>query len=90
MFKKYNNIGQGGAIMEYNNRIKTVCKENNVTLKWLGENIGKSKQYMSELAKGNIRLTYTMAVEIASAFDTTPDNIFLSTMSNNIGHKKTA
>ena len=43
---------------------------------------GKSKQYMSELARGNIRLTYDMAVKIAEALNTTPDDLFLPEQSN--------
>lgn len=47
-----------------------------MTLEELGKKIGKSKQYLSELERGNIRLTYDMAVKIASIFNGTPD-IFL-------------
>jgi putative transcriptional regulator len=65
--------------------LKQICKENNITLTKLGQKIGKSKQYMSELARGNIRLTYNMAVEIAEALNTTPDDLFLSDPSNGIG-----
>lgn len=58
-----------------------------MTLTELGRRIGKSKQYMSELAKGNIRLKYDMAVKIAEVFGTTPDNIFLPVKSNKIRQK---
>lgn len=57
--------------------LKQICKERGLTLTELGRRIGKSKQYMSELAKGNIRLTYDMAVKIAVALNTTPDDLFL-------------
>lgn len=76
--------------MKRNIMIKKVCEKNNMTLTELGENLGKSKQYMSELARGNIRLTYDMAVAIAKVFNTTPDNIFLEEKSNNIGCEKLA
>ncbi len=72
-----------------NYRIKETCKKEGITLKELGKRIGKSKQYMSELAKGNIRLTYDMAVDIAKVFNTTPDEIFLPIESNNIGLDET-
>lgn len=62
--------------------LKQVCKEHGITLTELGRRIGKSKQYMSELARGNIRLTYDMAVKIAEALNTTPDDLFLPEQSN--------
>lgn len=74
--------------MKNGNRIKEICDKNGMTLTELGNKIGKSKQYMSELARGNIRLRYDMAVEIAKVFKTTPDEIFLQTKSNNIRQKK--
>ncbi|HHY38837.1 MAG TPA: helix-turn-helix transcriptional regulator [Clostridia bacterium] len=56
-----------------------------MTLAELGRILGKSRQYMSELERGNIRLTYDMALKIARAFGTTPDEIFLPTGSNDAG-----
>lgn len=70
-------------MMNRNSIIYAICEKNNMTLTELGEKIGKSKQYMSELARGNIRLTYEMAVEIALVFQTTPDEIFLKQKSSN-------
>ena len=58
-------------------RVREVRKENGMTLAELGERIGRSKQWLSELERGNIRLTYDMAVKIAQVFGKTPD-IFLS------------
>jgi len=58
--------------------IKEICIKNNVTLTQLGESMGKSRQYMSELSRGNIRLTYEMAVKIAQFFDKKPDEIFFN------------
>ncbi|MGV8153395.1 MAG: helix-turn-helix domain-containing protein [Alkaliphilus sp.] len=69
-------------------KIHTVCIENNITLSELGRRIGKSKQYMSELSRGNIRLSYKMAVDIANVFDKKPDEIFLNEMSNIVGLKE--
>ena len=70
------------------NRLREICEKNNTNLKELGEKVGKSRQYMSELGRGNIRLTYEMAVKIAQVFRTTPDNIFLSKESNIMGLEK--
>ena len=69
------------------NRLREIRMENSMTLKELGMRLGKSKQYMSELERGNIRLTYDMALRIAQVFDTTPDGLFLSSMSNGFGHQ---
>ncbi|MCT4662306.1 MAG: helix-turn-helix transcriptional regulator [Tissierellales bacterium] len=60
----------------FHKAIKDICNRNNVTLAELGKNIGKSRQYMSELSRGNIRLTYEMAVKIALFFNMKPDDIF--------------
>jgi len=43
----------------------------------MGSMIGCSKQYVFALEKGDIRLSYEMAVKIATALGTTPDEIFL-------------
>lgn len=59
-----------------------ICQEHGVSLAELGRRIGKSKQYMSELARGNIRLRYDMAVQIAEALGATPDKLFLPSESN--------
>ncbi len=68
------------------NLINICKKKNNMTLTELSSQLGKSTQYMSELARGNIRLTYDMAVKIASVFNTTPDKLFLPCASNKFGH----
>lgn len=48
-----------------------------LTLNQLGSMVGRSKQYMHELETGDIRLSYELAVKIAQALCTTPDEIFL-------------
>ena len=58
-------------------RVRKVRQENKMTLVELGSRVGKSKQWLSELERGNIKLTYDMAVKIAKVFGKTPD-IFLS------------
>jgi putative transcriptional regulator len=67
------------------NKLRNICAKNNMTLQELGARLGKSKQYMSELGRGNIRLTYDMAVKIARVFNTTPDTLFLTDKSNKMG-----
>ena len=62
-----------------------ICQEHGMTLTELGRRIGKSKQYMSELARGNVRLKYDMAIKIAEVFGTTPDKLFLPSQSNETG-----
>ena len=42
----------------------------------IGEKIGKSKQWVSELERGNIRLNVDVAVALASILDVTVD-VFL-------------
>jgi transcriptional regulator with XRE-family HTH domain len=68
--------------LKKNNFLLEICKEHNTNLSALGRQLNKSKQYMSELNRGNIRLTYEMAEQIANIFNTTPDDLFLSQESN--------
>ena len=49
----------------------------------IGEMIGKSKQWVSEFERGNIRLKLDVAVELASLLGLTAD-IFLPRKSKNI------
>lgn len=70
--------------MKNNNYLLDICKRHGITLTELGNRIGETKQYMSELGRGNIRLTYEMAVKVAMVFNTTPDALFLSSMSKEI------
>lgn len=63
--------------MNYGKAIKSLCEENGITMSELAEKLGKSKQYMSALVSGNIRLKYEMAVRIADIFNMMPDEIFL-------------
>lgn len=74
--------------MKNPNWLLPICKEHNTTLVDLGGKIGKSKQYLSELGRGHIRLSYDMAVKIAEALDTTPDALFLPTESSETGYEK--
>lgn len=58
-------------------KLRSFRKERGITLEELGKAVGKSKQYMSALELGNVRLTYEMAVKIAEVLQTKPENIFL-------------
>ena len=50
----------------------------NLTLEQLGGLVGRSKQYLNQVEKGKIRLSYELAVKIAKAMGTTPDRLFLT------------
>jgi len=73
--------------MTMQTRLRALRNERNMTLEELGALLDKSKQYMSELERGNIRLTYEMAVKIAHVFGTTPDAIFLPKESKNLSQE---
>ena len=71
--------------MNYGKEIKTLCEKNGITMSELADKLGKSKQYVSALVNGSIRLKYDMAVEIAEIFYLKPDDIFLNEKSINNG-----
>lgn len=54
-------------------RVKDARNDAKLTQSELGRLIGKSKQWVSELERGNIRLSYEMAVSISSACKKTTD-----------------
>lgn len=54
-------------------RVKDARLDAHLTQADLGKIIGKSKQWISELERGNIRLSYEMAVAVADACDKTTD-----------------
>ena len=72
--------------MNYGKEIKTLCETNGITMSELAEKLGQSKQYISALVNGTIRLKYSMAVEIAKIFSLKPDDIFLKEKSINNGN----
>ena len=74
--------------MNYGSSIKHLCDEKGITMSELADKLGKSKQYMSAITNGNIRLKYDMAVKIANIFSTTPDKIFLHVESINHGQEE--
>lgn len=54
-------------------RVRDARKEAKLTQSELGKIIGKSKQWVSELERGNIKLSYEMAVCISDACDKSTD-----------------
>ena len=74
--------------MNYGDGIKPLCEKNGITMSELAKKLGKSKQYISAIANGTIRLKYDMAVAIAEIFDLKPDDIFLKEKSIKNGRIK--
>lgn len=60
-------------ITQFGNMLKKLRLEIGLTQQELGKRIGKSKQWVSELERGNIRLSFEMAVSISSICNTTTD-----------------
>lgn len=54
-------------------RVKDARTNAKLTQTELGTQIGKSKQWVSELERGNIRLSFEMAVSISNACNTTTE-----------------
>lgn len=54
-------------------RVKDARKQANLTQTELGRKIGKSKQWVSELERGNIKLSFEMAVSISNACNKTTE-----------------
>ena len=59
--------------------------KHNLTQTEIGKKIGKSKQWVSELERGNIRLNVDVAVALASILDVTVD-VFLPQKSKKISN----
>lgn len=60
-------------------KLKELRLENGLTQAVMAEELNISKQYYSQIERGERRLTYEMAVKIANIFKKTPDQIFLHT-----------
>lgn len=54
-------------------RVKDARMEAKLTQTELGKKIGKSKQWVSELERGNIKLSFEMAVSISNACNITTE-----------------
>ena len=54
-------------------RVKDARRDAKLTQTELGKRIGKSKQWVSELERGNIKLSFEMAVSISNARNKTTE-----------------
>lgn len=54
-------------------RVKDARRDAKLTQNELGKRIGKSKQWVSELERGNIKLSFEMAVSISNACNKTTE-----------------
>ena len=68
----------------YGKKLKTVRIKNGLTQMEVGAKIGKSKQWVSEFERGNIRLNLDVAIQLATALGVSAD-IFLPKKSKKIG-----
>lgn len=58
-------------------KLYRIRKRHNMTLQQVADRIGVSKPYYWKIEKGQSRLSYDLAVKIASVFNMKPDDIFL-------------
>ena len=54
-------------------RVRDARRDAKLTQTELGKRIGKSKQWVSELERGNIKLSFEMAVSISNACNKTTE-----------------
>lgn len=54
-------------------RVKDARRDAKLTQTKLGKRIGKSKQWVSELERGNIKLSFEMAISISNACNKTTE-----------------
>lgn len=54
-------------------RVKDARRDAELTQTELGKRIGKSKQWVSELERGNIKLSFEMAISISNACNKTTE-----------------
>ena len=71
----------------YGKKLKMARLKNGLTQMEVGAKIGKSKQWVSEFERGNIRLNMDVAVQLATALGVSPD-IFLPKRSKKIGQNE--
>lgn len=65
-------------------RYREIRKEKGMTLEAAASKLNRTKQWLSEVERGNINLSYDEAVKLARVYGETPD-IFLPIKSGNIG-----
>ena len=73
--------------MVYGKIVRKAREKKGLTQTDLGRVMGKSKQWVSEFERGNIRLKMDVAVQLAAALEVMPD-IFLPKRSNIIGQMR--
>ena len=73
--------------MVYGKIVRKAREKKGLTQTDLGRVMGKSKQWVSEFERGNIRLKMDVAVQLAAALEVMPD-IFLPKRSNEIGQMR--
>ena len=73
--------------MVYGKIVRKAREKKGLTQTDLGRVMGKSKQWVSEFERGNIRLKMDVAVQLAAALEVMPD-IFLPKRSKNIGQMR--
>jgi putative transcriptional regulator len=66
--------------------LKLLRKERGLRQIDIANILGISKQLYSLIERGEVSLSYERAVRIAKIFGTTPDKIFLETVSSKTGH----
>lgn len=59
-----------------NSKLKKIRLKNNYTSKDIADILGISKPFYSQIENGRRRLTYDMAVRIATIFKMKPDELF--------------
>lgn len=64
--------------------LRRLRKSRKLTQKDIAKMLGISPQLYSFIEREKVRLTYDRAIQIANIFGTTPDQIFLSDLSNAI------
>ncbi|WP_312560905.1 helix-turn-helix transcriptional regulator [Anaerospora sp.] len=69
-----------------NQRYREVRLEKGLTLQVAAGYLGRSKQWLSEVERGNIELSYSDSIGLAKAYNSTPD-IFLPNKSKKIGQR---
>lgn len=65
--------------------LRELRKKHGFTQEDMAKKLNVSPQLFSFIERGEVRLTYNMAVNIANLFSVTPDQIFLSDISSGVG-----
>lgn len=59
-------------------KLRRMREERGLTLQQLADAVGITKPYLWQIENGKRRLSYALAVKIASVLETTPDEVFLA------------